>query len=184
MLWLFFDIRGTPNCQVVRDHLFWWNRHMCHGQKTVFFLGVWSSHHQRCWLYKSLLMNWPSNLGLAAGVNPKHIRQLGSSSQVATFKKNCELRVVLKTTRTTHPQNGPKWVRSRACNRPTCHSPTSFASGPSTYHRPEPDRRGHHKIAISGRKSPENLARISEYQNLSIVSIILSLEMQNLSWLW
>ena len=38
MLWLFFDIRGTPNCQVVRDHLFWWNRHMCHGQKTVFFL--------------------------------------------------------------------------------------------------------------------------------------------------
>lgn len=33
------------------------------------------------------------------GVNPKHIRQLGSSSQV------------LKTTRTTHPQNGPKWVK-------------------------------------------------------------------------
>ena len=176
MLWLFFDIRGTPNCQVVRDHLFWWNRHMCHGQKTVFFLvyghptirdvghiNPYSCTHP-IWLwrcqpetYSSVGILVPSSQNYPHHPSPKWAKM---------------------------GQNGPKWVRSRACNRPTCHSPTSFASGPSTYHRPEPNRRGHHKIAISGRKSPENLARISEYQNLSIVSIILSLEMQNLSWLW
>ena len=143
---------------------------MCHGQKTVFFFGVWSSHHQRCWPYQSLFMH-SSNLALAVST-----RNIFVSWDPRPKFSKLPAPPIPKM-----GQNGPKWVRSRACNRPTCHSPTSFASGPSTYHRPEPNRRGHHKIAISGRKSPENLARISEYQNLSIVSIILSLEMQNLS---
>ena len=124
-----------------------------------------ANHRQRLQLYKS--SSGSSQVG-----NMKN--PMNQPDQPVVFETNSHAGFL-----------GPKFVRSRACNRPTCHSPTSFVSGPSTYHRPERQAAfGAWLMAVSARKVRKICCKksqnIVEYHRISIVWIILPLEMQNL----